>query len=325
MFNVIGSFIAFWVFLFKQIVYYTLWPAYEDANRVFPGKTVLITGAASGMGKATTIELLRKGCNVIATDKNFEGLEALEKEVRGWKQEETRSVSMTIRKMDVSSQSEVDRVFSEFQVDYLVSNAGIGSMGPAVETPEEEYFKVFSINTLGTYRCAKAFVRQLQQRKEQNSNSFVKAHVVIVTSGSAHLRFPYQSSYAVSKAALEALADLLRLELREFGVRVSVVIPTAIETPIWDSLGATGSPLTQKYEGSRFLPGLLQAERFFRSMRPTALPAQRVADAVETVLREKEDSARLRTIVDATPKISRIFFCLPDWFKDYAIRLLMKQ
>jgi len=80
---------------------------------VFPGKTVLITGAASGMGKATTLSMLKKGCNVIATDVNFAGLEALQQQQQQSQSTSTPAGSLTIRKMDVSNQADVDRVFGE--------------------------------------------------------------------------------------------------------------------------------------------------------------------------------------------------------------------
>lgn len=193
------------------------------------GKTILVTGAGSGMGRALTLQLLEMGAKVVAIDLNEESLN------------ETASLS-TVKKerlyTKVLNITDRDAVFAlpellkeEFdEVDGIINNAGI--IQPFINIEDLEIDKinqVMDVNFNGTLYFVKAFLPHLRKRPE--------AHIVNISSMGGFLPVPGQSIYGASKAAVKLLTEGLSSELRDTNVNVTVVFPGAIETNITENSG----------------------------------------------------------------------------------------
>ena len=180
---------------------------------------VLITGAASGIGKASAAALRERGARVIGLD------------LRG-------DEAAGILECDVRDQASVDRAVAEAisrlgGLDVLVNNAGIGLPQSAGERPGADALAVIDVNLLGPWRCTAAALDALRQSR---------GRVVNVASGLAHLAVPFATAYCMSKRGIVAYSDALRLEHGD-ALTVTTVYPGYIRTPIHDAAAAEGISL----------------------------------------------------------------------------------
>jgi NAD(P)-dependent dehydrogenase (short-subunit alcohol dehydrogenase family) len=170
-------------------------------------RTVLVTGASTGIGRATARALVRSGARVLA------GVRRLEDAPEG-----TTAVAL-----DVTSPEQVAALRAVGRLDALVNNAGIAVTGPLEYLPLDELRRQLEVNLLGQLAVIQAVLEPLRQ---------TRGRIVNVSSIGGRVALPLYGPYAASKFALEALSDSLRRELDD--VRVIVVEPGAIATPIWD-------------------------------------------------------------------------------------------
>lgn len=193
------------------------------------GKVLVVTGAGSGIGKALTLELIRRGANVAALDLKQESLDNLRVEAGDLVGQ------LSFHELNVTDKDKVYRLVSEVQslhgqVDGVINNAGI--IQPFVKINDLEYEaieKVMRVNFYGTLYMCKAFLPALLERPE--------AHIVNVSSMGGFLPVPGQSVYGASKAAVKLLTEGLYAELLNTNVAVSVVFPGATETNISQNSG----------------------------------------------------------------------------------------
>jgi NADP-dependent 3-hydroxy acid dehydrogenase YdfG len=170
---------------------------------------VLITGASTGIGRATAIELAARGHEVIATARRPETLADL-------------PVAQRLR-LDVTDQASIDAALAAAgPLDALVSNAGETVRGSVEATPLSEYQRLFDLNFLGALRVTKAVLPEFRQRK--------RGRIVLVSSILGRVAFPFSSGYAASKFALEALAETLALETHHLGIHVTTLQPGRVAT-----------------------------------------------------------------------------------------------
>ena len=193
------------------------------------GKVVVVTGAGSGMGRETTLELLRRGARVAAVDINEETLRETAALTPGG------ADTMATFIVDITDKSAVEAlpqaVVDHFgAVDGIINCAGI--IQPFVRLNDLDYAaidRVFNVNWCGTLYMTKAFLPLLLARPE--------AHVVNISSMGGFLPVPGQTVYGASKAAVKLLTEGLHSELRHTNVRVTVVFPGAVATNITANSG----------------------------------------------------------------------------------------
>lgn len=169
--------------------------------------TVLVTGASTGIGRATALALLREGATVLA------GVRSLEDAPPG----------TTPLALDVTVPEQVAELARIERLDGLVNNAGIAVTGPLEYLPLDELRRQLEVNVLGQLAVIQAVLEPLRR---------AHGRIVNVSSIGGRVALPLYGPYAASKFALEALSDSLRRELQD--VRVIVVEPGAVATPIWD-------------------------------------------------------------------------------------------
>ena len=169
-------------------------------------KTILITGCSSGFGLETARYFLDRNWKVIATMRTpRDGVLP-------------KSEHLRIMKLDVTDSDSIRRAVEEAgSVDVLVNNAGVGMLGPFESTSMEAVRDVFETNTFGTMAITQAFLPQFRARR---------AGVVVNITSSVTLKaLPLLSVYTASKAAIVAFTESLALELKEFNIRVGVLLP----------------------------------------------------------------------------------------------------
>lgn len=185
----------------------------------------LITGASSGIGRATAIALAEAGYNIllVARDQTKLGQVAAEVESQGRTAE---TLSLDLGKVE-EIQGKLRAFIGEGGVDVLVNNAGIGYTGRLADMPLADWQQVMNLNLGGVFECTRAV---LPMMRKAGSGTIVN-----IASVAAYTAFPEWGAYGVSKAALVSLSKAFAVEEREHGIRVTIVSPGAVNTPIWDT------------------------------------------------------------------------------------------
>ncbi len=187
------------------------------------GKTVAITGAASGIGRALAVECATRGARLAIVDVDERGLSETAELARG------RGAEVLSGRLDVSSRAAIHAWAAEIEkacggADVLVNNAGV-SLSHSVERMSDDDFEwLFNINFWGVVNGCKAFLPQLLARPE--------AHIVNLSSVFGIIGVPTQAAYNAAKFAVRGYTEALRQELRPTGVRVTCVHPGGIRTNI---------------------------------------------------------------------------------------------
>lgn len=248
------------------------------------GKVTLITGATSGIGKATTLLLAGKGYDVYAGARKAADGEALVAEAKG------RGISLKAVQLDVtddgSVRAAVSRVAKESgRLDNLVNNAGFGLLGTVEEATDEEILRQFDVNVFGVGRMCRAVLPLMRAQRS--------GVIVNISAWLGRMGFPLLTYYNASKYAVEAITDSLRYEAGPFGIRVHSVLPGLFGTR-FVSKGLVANPATvstgSPYAGlaSKLVP--VVAKKINEGPDPVAV--------AEAVLRVIEDAgAPIRTPV----------------------------
>lgn len=195
------------------------------AGRV-EGKRALITGAASGIGRATAMMLAAEGARVAVTDRNVEGARKVADEIcdRGG-----HGVALALDVTDsLAWTSALEQVLGLWSgLDVLVANAGKGYGAPLTETPLDEWRAVMAVNLDGVFLALKYGIPVLRQTGGGS--------IVVVSSVSGVKAMPGAGAYSAGKAAVRMLAKTAALECaaQGDGIRVNSVLPGGVETPIW--------------------------------------------------------------------------------------------
>ncbi|MFN3714297.1 MAG: SDR family oxidoreductase [Alcanivoracaceae bacterium] len=187
----------------------------------FRGKTAVVTGAASGMGRALSLQLVALGAKVIAADVNTTGLASLADECAA-------SGLLLTQRLDVTEQQAFDELLRQVaaagSLDYLFNNAGIAITGELKDNTAQDWQRTIDINQMGVlYGTLTAYELMRAQGH---------GHIVNTASVAGLMPAPMLAVYAMTKHAVVGLSLSLREEARMYGVRVSVVCPGIVETPI---------------------------------------------------------------------------------------------
>ncbi len=201
------------------------------------GKTVLITGAARGMGRQHAVAFAREGARVVATDINGEELAGTVTQI--FEEEGYRIYSYEHDISDRDACFELrERVESEVgPVDVLVNNAAIAMKGTVMEQSEDSVRRIFDVNFLGQLWMMQAFVPGMVDRGG--------GHVVNICSVAGKVGVPWLGTYCATKHALVGLTDALRQELKSYNVRFTIVNPGYTKTGMFAWANA---PLVQPWQ-----------------------------------------------------------------------------
>lgn len=197
--------------------------------RRFEGKSVLVTGGSTGIGLAAARAFAAEGAKVVVTGRDAAALEQVAAELG------SRALAVRNDASDVDAAQELARtlVANGITLDAVFVNAGSAKLGPLEAATPQLWDQVFGVNVRGPYFQIQALVPLLNKG----------ASIVLNGSINAHIGMPNSSVYAASKAALISLAKTLSAELLPRGVRVNVVSPGPVATPLYGKLGLDAATL----------------------------------------------------------------------------------
>jgi len=195
----------------------------QTSERV-EGKVAIVTGGNRGIGRSICLELAREGSDVaVVAGHDLEGAKAVVGEIEGLGR---RGLALLA---DITGRSSVDRMVQDVaahfgKLDILVNNAGGGSAREPLENiSEEDWDRVFALNTKGTFLCSCAAARQMMQQKS--------GAIINVAGASAHRSYPRYGAFGPSKAAVISFTQQASLEWAQYGIRVNGVSPGPIRDP----------------------------------------------------------------------------------------------
>ena len=186
----------------------------------------IITGASSGIGKATALAFAKAGINLALVSRSQDKLEAVASAVS------EVGVEAKAYTLDLSNlgaiEAKMAAIAADFgEIDILVNNAGIGYTNTLSETPLADWQKVLDLNLTSVFQCVLGVLPTMRDRG--------RGVIINVSSLAASNPFPTWGAYSVSKAGLVAFSKALAAEERAHGIRVITISPGAVNTPLWDA------------------------------------------------------------------------------------------
>lgn len=239
-------------------------------------RVAVVTGANSGIGRATALHLGTNGFRVFATARSAAKADKLMSRAA------EMQASIELVEMDVADDNSVQRAFSKIldstPIDVLVNNAGIGGNGVVEESAIDHYLDSFNVNVLGVVRCAQAVLPGMRARRSGT--------IINVSSVVGRLAAIAQSPYVTSKWALEGLSEELAQELAPFDIRVAIVEPGITRSSIFAK--NTDAPNASGAYGAHYR----RMFRFYEVGHQHASPAEEVAHVIHEAI--VTDTPRLR-------------------------------
>ncbi|MBE9201253.1 MULTISPECIES: SDR family oxidoreductase [unclassified Nodularia (in: cyanobacteria)] len=224
-------------------------------------RRALITGASSGIGKATALVFAKAGIDVALVSRSLDKLETVAEAARH------TGVVAKAYAVDLANvtqvKAEIEAIALDFGgIDILVNNAGIAYTANLSETPLEDWQQVINLNLTSVFQCMMGILPGMRDRHTGT--------IINVASIAAKQPFPGWGAYSVSKAGLMALSQTLAQEERAHGIRVTAICPGAVNTELWDT-----ETVQSDFDRSK----MLTAEVVAQSILYTALlPQQAVID-----------------------------------------------
>ncbi|MEW6553742.1 MAG: SDR family oxidoreductase [Actinomycetota bacterium] len=188
-----------------------------------PGRKALITGAASGIGKATALAMAERGARLFITDINARGLEETRRQIEDRGGEVCFSMPL-----DISDHAAVRKMADEVHagfgpLDILANIAGVALFSQVEDMTHAQWERIVNVNLWGPYHAIECFVPEMVRAGKGG-------HLLLVSSTAGIIGLPWHVAYAGTKHALVGSAEVLRYDLRKHGIGVSVILPGAVNT-----------------------------------------------------------------------------------------------
>jgi NAD(P)-dependent dehydrogenase (short-subunit alcohol dehydrogenase family) len=264
---------------------------------------VLVTGASSGIGRATAILLDQRGYRVFAGVRKQADAESLAEE--GSDRLAPVTLDVVKQRSIAAAKGKIEREVGGDGLAGLVNNAGVGGGGPVEFLDLKDLYETLDVNLFGQVAVTQAFLPLLRR---------AKGTIVFVSSIGGRVASPFLSPYNISKFGMEALGESLRQELKPWDIDVVIVEPGSIDTRIWGKAQETmRDRVSELQPDARRLYGR-QLSRFGETLQETAshgIPPERVARVIHRAIRS--DNPRPRYLVGTDAKVAaRLKGTLPD-------------
>jgi len=254
-------------------------------------KSVVITGASTGIGWATAKLLVGKGYRVFGSVRKQADAERLVGDFGG---------NFTPLLFDVTDEPAVLAAAREVRaalggetLSGLVNNAGIAVPGPVLELSADEFRRQMDVNVIGPIISTQAFGPLLGTDPALKGP---KGRIVMISSVAGKNGNPLTPAYAASKHAIEGLSESLRRELMLFGIDVIIVAPGPVRTPIW-SKGQQEFDMS-KYQNSPYLPAMQKVTAYMQHLDSIGLPPEKIAEVVYEALTLPKPKVRYQIAPD---------------------------
>jgi short-subunit dehydrogenase len=268
---------------------------------------VIITGASTGIGFELARFLSTKNYSIFACARKQKDLDQLK----------ALSPNIIPFELDVTQQEHIgnarkalETLAPQYSKIHLINNAGIAVIGPIEALPLEEFRKQFEVNFFGVIAVTQAFLPFIRN---------TKGRIVNMSSVAGKTSSPFMGPYSSSKYALEALSDALRREVSNQGVKVVVIEPGPIATPIWDKGFSSRDEIVKKLNPETFPLYQRALEKFIaivETISTKAIGVEHVSRAVETALCQSDPPTRILVADWSNALQNRIVRILPDKWVD---------
>jgi NAD(P)-dependent dehydrogenase (short-subunit alcohol dehydrogenase family) len=252
-------------------------------------RSVLVTGASTGIGRATALRLDGAGWRVFAGVRKEADAESLAQE---------GSPNLVPVILDVTDPEQIAAAAARIEVesdgglDGLVNNAGVAVPGPLETVPLADLRHQLEVNLVAYVAVTQAMLPQIRR---------ARGRVVFLASIGGRIAFPFGGPYHASKFATEAIGDVFRQELRPWGIEVAIIEPGSIDTPIWERGQDKAGEIEAKSPQTNLLYGAA-IEKFRKVIEDTAargIPPEKVAKAISHALESSRPKTRYLVGLDA--------------------------
>jgi NAD(P)-dependent dehydrogenase (short-subunit alcohol dehydrogenase family) len=259
-------------------------------------RTVVVTGASTGIGEATALHLASRGFRVFA---------GVRKDADAERLRTAAPEGVEPLRLDVTDESSIAAAASQVAEEVgpaglagLVNNAGIAVSGPLEFMPLDELRRQLDVNVVGQVAVTQAFLPQLRAGR---------GRIVNIGSIGGRIALPLVGPYAASKFAMEGITDSLRREVRQFGIEVSIVEPGGVATPIWDKGGAAASDIMRDMapEAGELYGDMIATIRSQAAkIGESGLPPIEIAKVIEHALTARRPKTRYLVGRDARMRVA---------------------
>ena len=252
-------------------------------------RSVLVTGASTGIGRATALRLDADGWRVFAGIRDPDDGASLRQDASD------RLLPVTLDVTDpgqIAAAAELVEREAEGGLDGLVNNAGVAIPGPLETIPLEDLRRQIEVNLIAYVAVSQAMLPSLRQ---------AEGRLVFLSSIGGRVAFPFGGPYHASKFATEAIGDVFRQELRPWGIKVALIEPGSIDTPIWERGQRKGEEIEGKSPRTNLLYGAA-LEKFKKVIEDTAergIAPEKVAKAISHALEADRPKSRYLVGLDA--------------------------
>jgi NAD(P)-dependent dehydrogenase (short-subunit alcohol dehydrogenase family) len=263
----------------------------------FTGKRCLITGAASGIGRATALKLAAQGAELYLTDRDAEGLEATVADVRA-----AGGVVGAHRAFDISDYDEVASFAADIHerqpaMDIVMNVAGVSAWGTVDQLTHQHWKSMIDINLMGPIHVIETFVPPMLAAGRGG-------HLVNVSSAAGLVALPWHAAYSASKYGLRGLSEVLRFDLAHHRIGVSVVVPGAVKTPLVQTVQIAGVDRDDP-----------RVQRWTNRFSGHAVSAEHVADTILRGIRKN------RFLIYTSPDIRALYLFKRTMWWPYSIAM----
>lgn len=202
-------------------------------GRYFAGKRCFVTGAASGIGRATALRLAAHGAELYLTDRNPEGLAQTVSDARALGAQVPEHRALDVSDYDAVAAFAADIHASHPSMDVVMNIAGVSAWGTVDRLSHDQWSKMVSINLMGPIHVIESFVPPMVAAGRGG-------RLVNVSSAAGLVPLPWHAAYSASKYGLRGLSEVLRFDLARHRIGVSVAVPGAVKTPLVDTVEIAG-------------------------------------------------------------------------------------
>ncbi|HMI80762.1 MAG TPA: SDR family oxidoreductase [Solirubrobacterales bacterium] len=252
-------------------------------------RSVLVTGASTGIGRAAALRLDASGWRVFAGVRREEDAASLR--AAGSERLTPLILDVTVPEQIAAAAARIEAE-SGGGLDGLVNNAGVAVPGPLETVPLDDLRHQLEVNLVAYVAVTQALLPQVRE---------AEGRIVFISSIGGRIAFPFGGPYHASKFATEAIGDVFRQELRPWGLKISLVEPGSIDTPIWERGQRKGEEIEAKSPRTSLLYGAA-IEKFRKVIEDTAergIAPEKVAKAIAHALEAKRPKSRYLVGLDA--------------------------
>jgi NAD(P)-dependent dehydrogenase (short-subunit alcohol dehydrogenase family) len=273
-------------------------------------RSVLITGASTGIGRATALRLDRAGWRVFAGVRREEDAESLRRD---------GSERLTPLMLDVTDADQIAAAAQQVEaetggrLDGLVNNAGVAIPGPLETLAIDDFRRQIEVNMTAHVAVTQAMLPSIRA---------TRGRIVFISSIGGRVALPLTGAYHAAKFGIEAVGDIFRQELRRWGIKVAIVEPGSIDTPIWGRGESTADELATPEREALYGEVVDRYRKVIKDTAERGIPAEKVAEVIEHALSTRRPRARYLVGLEAKMG-ARARMLLPTPIFDWIVRRQM--